>query len=272
MIKLIATDLDGTLLDRSRNISAEDWAAVKTAFEEGYHFCVASGRMNAEIVQLMTEYEGRYFTVGQNGATIYSKEKELVYHAAFEPQIAAQIMRTGKAAGHLNHFVHCADDSYYTEERNAETQPIEARIMTGCTGNARLVQDLESGELISCKISFFGEWETLLRLQDNLREQFPGKLETFTSERDVLDIMPLNVSKGTGLQHLLDTLGLEPQEIACIGDSFNDLPMFALTGHSYVMAGAHPDVKKQANHVVRSVAEAIEHIHAYNREQRACGC
>ncbi|WP_162551289.1 Cof-type HAD-IIB family hydrolase [Paenibacillus tepidiphilus] len=271
MIKLIASDLDGTLLDRQRNIAPEDWAAVKSAFEEGYIFCVASGRMHSEIMQLMTEYEGQYYTVGQNGATIYTKEKELVSHAAFAPEVSSGIMRTGKACEGLLHFVHCADDSYYTEERNADTQPVEARIMTECTANAQLVQDLESGKLVSCKISFFGELETLLELDAELRRTFSGQIETFTSEKDVLDIMPLNVNKGTGLQHLMDALGLAPQEIACIGDSFNDLSMFALTEHSYVMAGAHPDVKSSASHVVRSVAEAITHIHAHNREEQACG-
>jgi hydroxymethylpyrimidine pyrophosphatase-like HAD family hydrolase len=87
------------------------------------------------------------------------------------------------------------------------------------------------------------------------------------ADHDCLDIMPLHVSKGNSLPLLLDSIGLQAHEIACIGDSFNDISMFGITPHSFVMEGAHPEVRKAAAHQVSSVAEALAYVRAYNNSQ-----
>ncbi|BCG59305.1 haloacid dehalogenase [Paenibacillus sp. URB8-2] len=265
MIKLIVSDLDGTLLDHSRRISASDWTAVKQAFQEGYEFCIASGRMHSEIKILMEEFHGRYYTVSQNGATIYKKDKELVANYFFEPEVSSQILQFSSRHNHFVNFIHCTDDSFYLEKRTDATIPYESRILTSCSVRGDLVSALENGEIKSCKYSFFGDLDKLMLLNAELQNQFAGKIESFISERDCLDVMPLNVNKGVGLTFIMQELGLSPNEVACIGDSFNDVSMFALTNHSFAMRGSHADVKKKATNVINSVAEAIEQIVSYNR-------
>ncbi len=76
--------------------------------------------------------------------------------------------------------------------------------------------------------------------------------------------MPLSVSKGDALKRLIKELGIAPEEIACIGDSFNDLSMFALTPHSFAMSASREEILSRASKVVHSVAEAIDLIIAYN--------
>lgn len=269
MIKLIVSDLDGTLLNHSLRITESDWEAVKLAFQEGYEFCIASGRMHSEIKLLMQEFHGRYFTVSQNGATIYKKDKELVSDYFFEPEVSSELHQFSSRNPHFVSFIHCTDDSFYTENRSEETLPYESRILTACSDRRDLADALKNGAIKSCKYSFFGEIDKLILLKDELQDQFEGRIESFISASDCLDVMPLNVSKGAGLSFIMQELGLSRNEVACIGDSFNDLSMFALTDHSFAMKGGHPDVKKKAAHVTNSVAEAIEQIINYNRTLEA---
>ncbi len=72
--------------------------------------------------------------------------------------------------------------------------------------------------------------------------------------------MPHNVSKGNGLQILLETLKIEPEECACAGDAFNDVSMMMLVQHSFAMSHSYPEVKKAARYEVETVADAIDYL------------
>ncbi|MFD1956635.1 Cof-type HAD-IIB family hydrolase [Paenibacillus thailandensis] len=264
MIKMIVSDLDGTLLDHSRRMNDRDRAAVAAAIQEGYELCIASGRMYSEIRIVMEPFNDCYHVIGQNGATVHRKGGKFMASTDFEPETACRILETTRGSDFVN-FVHCTDDSYYIKERNEKSLPFESRILTPCSVRADMEQALRADELRCCKIVYFGELDRLFRLKDELLERFEGRIEAFISDKDCLDVMPVNVSKGAGLSLFMNELGLRPHEVACIGDSFNDLSMFAATEHSFAMSGSHPDIQKQATEVVDSVAEAVERIAAYNR-------
>lgn len=265
MIKLIVSDLDGTLLDHARRIHNRDLAAVRTALDEGFELCIASGRMYSEIKIVMREFNNRYHAIGQNGATVNANDAELLASTVFEPEVSSRILQTTRSYDQFVNFIHCTDDSFYLKERTDTTLPYEARILTACTVRGDMDAALREDELRCSKLSYLGELEKLIQLKAELNNQFEGKIETFISDKDCLDVMPVNVSKGIGLSLLIKRLGLHPNEVACIGDSFNDLSMFALTEHSYAMSGSHADIRNQASHVINSVADAIDHIISYNR-------
>lgn len=264
MIKLIVSDLDGTLLDHSRQIAGRDRDAVSMARNAGFEFCIASGRMYSEIKILMEPFSDRFHAVGQNGATVHTKDDKLLAASSFEPDVSSRLLQASRGCGHFVNFIHCTDDSFYLKERNDISRPYEARILKTCSVHSDMEAALKEDKMRCSKISYFGELEQLQLWKAELLDRFAGQIEAFISDKDCLDVMPLNVSKGTGISRLLETLGLRPDEVACIGDSFNDLSMFALTGHSFAMSGSHPDVRSQADTVVHSVAEAIDRIMAYN--------
>lgn len=265
MIKLIVSDLDGTLLDHTRRINDRDLQAVKTAIGDGFEFCIASGRMYSEINIIMQEFNSCYHAIGQNGATIHKKETGYLASSVFDAGTASRILQLTNTYDHFINFVHCTDDSFYIKKRTDVSHPYEARIMTACTERVDLKEAIRAEEIRCCKLSYFGELEQLIQLKSELNSQFEGEIETFISDKDCLDVMPLRVSKGVGLTLLIKELGLSPNEVACIGDSFNDLSMFAVTEHSFAMGGSHIDIRNQASAVVPSVAEAINQIISYNR-------
>ena len=66
---------------------------------------------------------------------------------------------------------------------------------------------------------------------------------------------------------LMDHLGLRPEEVACVGDSYNDLSLFQITKHSFAMKHGEKQVRDSANHTVESVSEVVDYILQYNRQQ-----
>lgn len=263
MIKLIVSDLDGTLLDKSKQIAERDRLAVTKAYESGLDLCIASGRMNAEIKVIMGSFPNQYHAVGQNGATVRLKNERLLGAMDFAPELSLRLLQAVPREEFIS-FVHCTDDSYYARVHNEVSRSYEKRIMSESSVHNELEEALANDEFRCSKLACFGELGKLSKLEARLNRQFPGQIETFISDKDCMDIMPLNVSKGTGLSLLIRELGIAPDEIACIGDSFNDLSMFALTPHSFAMIESPDEIREQASTVVHSVAEAIHHIMAYN--------
>ena len=72
--------------------------------------------------------------------------------------------------------------------------------------------------------------------------------------------MPPNISKGSAISILLQEFQIQPEEVACIGDSYNDIPMFSLTPHSFAMSQADDAVKEHAHYVVDTVKDAVNQV------------
>ncbi|QHW29507.1 HAD family hydrolase [Paenibacillus rhizovicinus] len=263
MIKLIVSDLDGTLLDHGKRINERDLQALAKAFDHGLNLCIASGRMNSEIQILLRPFGNRYYTVGQNGATIHLHDQRLLASAEFAPELSTLLLQVTGRDEYI-HFIHCTNDSYYVRDWNEAVLPYEARIMTAISAHADLEGAIAADRMRCSKLSYFGELHELIQLEAQFNDKFAGQIETFISDKDCLDVMPCNVSKGDALKLLIQELGIAPDEIACIGDSFNDLSMFALTPHSFAMSESRDEIRSSASAVVHSVAEAIDRIIAYN--------
>ncbi|MDR4196815.1 HAD family hydrolase, partial [Bacillus cereus] len=85
------------------------------------------------------------------------------------------------------------------------------------------------------KIPVGGTKESLQLIQKKIDEKFHGKASTFISAVQCIDVMPPNDSKGSAISVLLNEFQLKPEEIACIGHSYNDIPMCYLTPHRFAM-------------------------------------
>lgn len=252
MIKLIVSDLDGTLMQKGHHIRPEDREAIAEAQNRGIIVCFASGRMYPEIRHVMKEMELGVHSVSQNGAYVHTSDGKLIQNDTFETGLIKQL---AVAASELPFVtVMCSADSYIvTDEKHRH---IEANLLAPLEVNPHAVEALGS-ELLCGKITYLGEVEGLLQLKHEMKNAHGDRIDAYISDVDCLDVMPSHVSKGTGLRALQRHLGIAPEETLCIGDAFNDVSMFVTTPHSFAMTGAHPDVKAKAAYEVRSVAEAI---------------
>ncbi|GGF23239.1 haloacid dehalogenase [Halobacillus andaensis] len=257
MIKLFISDLDGTLLGMNHYIKPQDIEALKKLTETGVDLAVASGRMDHDIAQVLTKVGVTGHRISQNGAFVYDSNSEPIYSKSFDIDKAKEVMNFIKNEPMVKTV--STKDKIYTSEHNKWVDLISEQLFQDVIIEPNLISHF--GEHISpAKITLHGKEDDVILASSRVRDQFGTELDSFISHESCVDIMPQMINKGNGIKALLDTIGINPNEIACIGDSFNDLPMFEVTPHSYAMSNAHPDVQKKAEYVVDHVYEAIEDL------------
>ncbi|SEN51631.1 HAD family hydrolase [Lihuaxuella thermophila] len=263
MIKLFVSDLDNTLFNDEKQISEDDRRAIRALMDAGIHICLASGRMDKELVSVMEQLGGSFHRISQNGAFVYTREGERLLAASFEGNLARHLYEAAAPFG-LVGFI-SMEDRMLVPSVTEDVRRIESRMMFPVEEHPGVLEEIGT-TIQPSKICFIGDIGKIRQLETRVHQQFPGRVDTFISDRDCIDLMPPNISKGAGLKRLLDKLDLKPHETACIGDSYNDISMLQLTPHSFAMFHADPEVQKEARHTAKSVAEAAEWVLDYNAQ------
>lgn len=254
MIKLIVSDLDGTLLQKGHHIHERDKEALHQALEKGIQICFASGRMYPEIQHVMKDLQLIAHSVSQNGAYVHTSDGKLICRDTFETSLIKELATA--AANTPLVTVMCAPEHYVLTELNESNAHIQANLLAPLHIMPHAIEALGS-ELMCGKITYLGDIEKLRVLQKQLLSAYGGRIDAYISDVDCLDVMPKHISKGTGLRQLRQHLGILPEETVCIGDSFNDVPMFSVTPHSFAMANSHHELKAHAARETQSVADAV---------------
>ncbi|PTX64803.1 hypothetical protein C8P63_10119 [Melghirimyces profundicolus] len=256
MIRLIVCDLDGTLLDEEKRVSKEDREALEKAVDRGVEICLASGRMQAELDQVAREMGIPAHGVSQNGSFVRTKEGESLHHTVFPLELALEIFDRTRGVDLFS--IVCFEHHLWSPEDHAYAGVVRERLFAPVEVVENLRDQLNGG-LLPCKFSYFGDLEACKKLKEELDRRFPGEIDTFISDRDCLDVMPVGVSKGNGLKALIRHLGIGSDEVMCMGDAFNDVSMFrCFPRHSYAMDHAPEGVRREAAHTVPSVAAALD--------------
>lgn len=262
MIRLFVSDLDGTLLTDEKKVSKTDRIALQKLKNAGIEICFATGRNRVEIEQVMQNIDLPYYQVTQNGAQVYGVEGEMLHSSQFEAQAALNLYRFIQSiysvpviidalfgqTSELKRIIPIEQKSYFSYEDNAIFKHIE-----------ELDRKIGS-EVIPIKFSYFADVPTLRWLEKEVHIRFPNQFTSFLVDKDCLDFMPLEVNKATGVQLLMDHLGISEQEVVCIGDSENDISMFDIISLSFAMETASSTVQSKASQVVSSVADAADNI------------
>lgn len=261
MIRLIVSDLDGTLLHGHKSIRPEDREALQEAAAQGITVAFASGRMRPEIIRVAQELGVTGHAISQNGAYVHTAGGRMIHQSAFERELIADLAQVASGAPFVTLLA--GPESYVVERWSERAERLRGRLMAPIVEMKDLQEKL-GVELICGKISYMGEIGELLPFQKRLQAKYGEAIDAYISDVDCMDVMPRHTSKGIGLLALLDHLGIKPEETACFGDSFNDLSMFAATPHSFAMASSHPDVQAKAAHIVQNVAEGLDWVRSRN--------
>lgn len=257
MIKMLVSDLDGTLIDKKNQVAPQDVKAMKKLRAHDVDICLASGRMDNEIMEVAKVIGDQYHRVSQNGAFVITNEHVSLHSQTFEHELAKRLYES--TCSDRNITIICSDNTNFVAQIDDVIRKIEERFFFPIKEEGDMVKAIGKS-LAPSKITVLGHHEVISEMQQAIQDVFHEDVDTFVSEEGCLDIMPKNISKGNALLILLKHLQLKPEEIACIGDSFNDIPMFKLTPNSFAMSHAHEDVKKEAAYVVETVSEAVKMI------------
>ncbi|TDG00697.1 HAD family hydrolase [Paenibacillus piri] len=255
MIKLIVSDLDGTLLQKDHTVRKEDKEALQRAIGNGIVLSIASGRMYPEIRHVAELTELHAHAISQNGAYVHMSDSTLIRHDRFETELIRQL---AVAAEGMPFFtVMCSPDTYVVASHSEENEKVQRNLLAPLIVRPDALEAL-GGDLLCCKISYLGNIEELLQFKERLLSAHGNKIDAYISDVNCMDVMPRHVSKGEGLKALQSQLGIQSEETVCIGDSFNDISMFNTTPHSFAMSASHDGVKAHAAHVTDSVADAVD--------------
>lgn len=257
MIKLFVTDLDGTLLSKGNVIIEEDKQAIETLVDHGVEFSVATGRMDRDIQKILKSLSQTGHRVSQNGGFVYDKHDNLIHAQTFHGDLSKRLHEAIKDHSHL-YCVTTADEAYVSEKTGV-IKDMEHLLYFPLKEGVDFIEEYGKS-IYPSKFMILGETDAIVKTQEKLSKHFSSETESYLSDAHCVDIVPKGISKAIGLDYLIKALDISSEEIAVIGDSFNDVPMLEMTPHSYAMETAHDDVKGTASKVVHHVHEAIQDL------------
>lgn len=270
-IQLLVSDLDGTLLQRGQSghsgISLADRSALHEASAKGLTICLASGRLYPDIKATTLLLELPCHAISQNGTATYLHGGELLHSSGFALDLAHALIRFPDGTPFAR-SVSCANESVYVEAHYPDHSDVRQRVNSPFIIHPDLASAF-GNELQPTKFCYYGKLASLQALQRAFENAFGEQIEALMTDVDCLDIMPAGISKGAGLRILLERLGIAPDEVACVGDQFNDVSMFAVTPHSFAMSHGPEAVRAQAAHVVDTVHDVVHWILRYNQGERS---
>lgn len=280
MIKLIASDMDGTLLNDDHMISEENLKAIRKAQEMGRHFTIVTGRDYGAVKSYLEECDLRCECILSNGAeyrdvdgnvieSVYMNKEsvKIVFDILNEAGLCIQLM-TNKGSYVTNKESDkkaIIDRFKLFNPKMTEEEVVEFVEKFHKQRGMKLIDNiygiLENDVEILKIVTFDNDEKLIARLKEKLRENTSDLAVASTFANDI-EISDIKAQKGLILAKTIKKMGIDKSEVIVLGDSFNDYSMFTEFENSYAMENAIPEIKEIAKYVTDSnnndgVAKAI---------------
>ena len=270
MYRLLAIDLDGTLLKDDKSVAPENMDAMERAKKAGLQTAICSGRalpgLSAILADLKKERIGQYH-IGLNGGLLYDgwQEKIVASYPMGEENAKAAIELGRSMRDRFNIHLY-TKDTIYVEEYRLSTQVYER------ANRCRLVIVPDLMEYAGEAIKIIYNLDDADGLKDNkkisalceeIKPLLPAGMTCYGSCEYLLEVLPRELNKGKGLANLAAHLNMDLAEVAAIGDNANDIPMLETAGLAIAVANAEESIQKICSRVTKrtnnqgAVAEAI---------------
>ena len=262
-IKLIACDMDGTLLDSRRHISGRTQKAIQAVIDKGIIFIIATGRMYPAAKPFAEQLGLDIPMVTFNGALIRgSRSGEIFLEQPIKLSTAQELLDYIKVTGHYANFY--VGDTLYIKEHNDYSQAYgKMQGVTTCI--EALGDDFYKAVGRPYKILLMMEPEETKTAFAEFQQRFAGKLDVTQSHPMFLELMEPGVNKWQAILTLAGKYGIKPEEIMCFGDSRNDLEMVAKAGCGVAVGNAVDELKQAAKIITGTndedgVAQVLESL------------
>lgn len=240
-IKLIATDMDGTLLDDNKKINEEFWEIHKKITDKGIYFVVASGRQYYNIKKRFERAKNNVIMIVENGALVI-KDGEEIYSKGFTREDTLKIIDIGRKNKSSN-IIYCGKTKAYIEERDEKFLEEFKRSYDAY----EIVEDLTKIQEPALKISICdltgvekNSYPFFKNISPNVKVAIGGKWW--------LDMTEIEVNKGVALQKIQELLNIKKSETMVFGDFLNDYELIQQGDYSFAMENGHPELKKIAKY------------------------
>jgi len=259
-IGLVVSDVDGTLVDKTKQLTPGVIAAVGRVRAAGLGFTIISARPRSGMMPLAQTLAIDSPMGAFNGGIVFTRDGAVLCHHLIDRAVVEGVFALTAGAA-IDTWVF-ADDRWYASSGHGGHVASE-RI---ASDQAPIVRD-DFTDLYdrADKITFVSDDPALLAGLAEQAKAFADRATIAQSQSYYLDVTALAGNKGDGVAALADAIGVPLAETAALGDQFNDVPMFARAGVSYAMGQGPEAVRATATHVVAGndrdgVAEAISAI------------
>lgn len=240
MIKLIVSDLDGTLLTSKKQLPEEIFPLVEALNARGIVFAPASGRQKANLELLFAPVKDKIALIAENGA-LASYRGELLHCMPLPDTDVAKALAVLRAQTDLTPIL-CGERTAFYESEREPFHKLATNAYTSSERVARLEDAIGREPIL--KISVHDERGAAENGMKRLPALLPA-FRTMISGFDWLDISLKGVNKGAALRALKKRLGVNKEEIVAFGDHMNDWELLEEAGHPFVPANAYPALKEK---------------------------
>ncbi|MBU5486746.1 Cof-type HAD-IIB family hydrolase [Clostridium sp. MSJ-8] len=258
-MKILASDLDGTLVQHRNKILDRDIQGLKQLKNKGHKFVICTGRTYNGVEGLIDKYNIDYdYLVLCNGGFIVNRDQEVILDEWIDEEYVSRI--ADEFCNHPN-VIMFLDDSKKTLvlKNNEMSEEKFNEILEG------FIQEIE----VKDKQDFIRRCKTMClfyvdndvvnaqKIKDDIYNKYGSSVEVFRNQC-FIDIVPIGCSKGEGLLRVLAREGLSQEDLYVVGDSFNDISMFNVTDNSYTFNNVEEGVKSLANNIIEHVCDIVE--------------
>lgn len=244
MIKLIVSDMDGTLIEEgTAYIKPETLAALQELSRRGVLFAAASGRQYASMLEVLSPMKDEMVFIAENGGYVVYKGQELE-RSSIDRALVEEAVRYIRAQEHCFTLVTTPEMGYTDSQDEEFIQVLSQKYKIKMTQVADVLEVKDP--IVKVAMYCYGQAQ---KWGLPAEEHFRGRLNVMASGFGWVDFVGKEVDKGAALTRLQKKLNITPQETMAFGDNNNDIGMLACAGESYAVANATEAVKKAAKHM-----------------------
>ena len=269
MIKLIAIDMDGTLLNSKKELLEETKQYFKNFHNKNTEtlLVLCTGRPESGIRPYLKDLgylEENHYIISQNGANIYeSQTGKRVMDAFVDSKAIQKWIELGKTHGIS--VMGAGVDYYYSfDEDPTEWMEFDVKIVSG---KLKRITNEESLNTDFYKLLLLGDEEQLNEFETFIPQEWRNEFYVVRSQKYLIEVLTKGVNKAFGLEKLAKELNIQPSEIAAIGDAANDIEMLKYAGLAIAMGNATEEVKaisdivtdtNENNGVIKAIDQLIQ--------------
>lgn len=250
MIKLIFSDMDGTLLDERGELPPDFDEVMQALQRKNVLFAPASGRQYYTLLHQFEAYKDAFVFIAENGTYAVHRSEEL-FASALPSAVVAEMLSIAERIPET-HTVLCGKQSAYIKPGAALFEKEVEKYYVRC----QIVEDFAAVrddilKIAVCDLSEGGAENNAFRRFAAFRDRF----QIAVSSHLWMDIMNPGVNKGTAAQYVQKLLGISPEECMAFGDYLNDTELLRAAHYSYAMENAHPRIRETARFLAKSNRE-----------------
>lgn len=256
-IKLIASDMDGTLLDENGQVPPETFDLILALRERGVRFVASSGRRYDRLCDFFSPVKDRMDFVASNGAQVFADgvqiDREVYSHLAIR-----RLAKTVAMFPNMHLALFDRTKSYLLDDEDKFVREVDKDLP-----NVERIYELPSPQVSIIKASIFCDDGNVMDNAYVLQRELGGLFTFAPSGSSYIDAMQPGISKASGIAQVMEYHGIDASEVMAFGDAMNDYEIIRFVGTGCAMANGRPALRAVADRVIGSNVE-----HAVQSEMR----